>query len=124
MTDLNPEIWQNKTLGSANNLPFLDEVSAQIIENRDAKAEDREPEVMERRGRFTNEGINYHLVDVDGEPVHPVDYESELAMHTEEQAQKVDREDALQKESAEKDKKDEKAARYVAPNRRTSSAKK
>jgi hypothetical protein len=124
MTDLDPEIWKNKTLGAANNLPFLDEVSAQIIENRNAKAEDREPENKEFRNRFSNETLVGHLVDVDGSPVNPVDYETELAMQTEEQDQKVDREDKHQKAVAAKEAKEEEDAKPVTPNRRTSSAKK
>lgn len=43
MVDLNPEIWNNPTLGEAVNLPFLDELEAQIMEDYAARVEGREP---------------------------------------------------------------------------------
>ncbi len=52
MTDLDPAIWENKTLGSASKLPFLDEIEAQELENRSAKAEGREPLVAIREDNY------------------------------------------------------------------------
>lgn len=46
MTDLDPEIWENKTLGAAAPNENLDVVERQNIENRAAKFEDREPRVI------------------------------------------------------------------------------
>jgi hypothetical protein len=48
MSDLDPKIWENPTLGSATNTPFLDVLEAQELENRRAAAEGREPMVAER----------------------------------------------------------------------------
>lgn len=43
MTDLDPEIWNNPTLGAAAKNPRLDVIEAQEIEDRAAKIEGREP---------------------------------------------------------------------------------
>lgn len=43
MTDLNPEIWDNETLGAAANNTRLEVVEKQELENRNAKLEGREP---------------------------------------------------------------------------------
>lgn len=43
MTDLNPEIWNNDTLGAAANNERLDRLEKQNIEDRAARLEDREP---------------------------------------------------------------------------------
>lgn len=48
--DVDPEIWKNKTLGSANAGPFLPEIEAQERENRNAEAEGREPRVAVYNG--------------------------------------------------------------------------
>ncbi len=52
MTDLDPKIWNNKTLGSASKLPFLDEIEAQAAENRAARAEGREPAVVVHKDNY------------------------------------------------------------------------
>lgn len=109
MTDLDPAIWENKTLGAANNLPFLDEVSAQITENRDAKAEGRKPKSFEQRGRFTHEGTNTHLVDIEGKPVDPTVATTELQKIIADSEDKVEREKiqaAKEQENYDKDKED------------------
>ena len=125
MVDLDPAIWENKTLGSANNLPFLDEVSAQIVENRDAKSEGRKPRSREWRNRFSTPSLVGHLYTYDGVKVtDPADYETELEWLTEEQAQKIDREDKHQKEVATKEAQEAEDAKPTTPNRRTSSSKK
>lgn len=64
MVDLDPSIWENPTLGSAVNLPFLDEVSLQTIENSDARREGREPRDMQHRSRYTDETRNGSLIDL------------------------------------------------------------
>jgi hypothetical protein len=43
MTDLDPAIWDNPTLGAAANNERLDAIEKQQLENRNAKLEDREP---------------------------------------------------------------------------------
>ena len=43
MVDLDPEIWENKTLGEAANLDTLDVRTAQEVEDRAARIEGREP---------------------------------------------------------------------------------
>lgn len=43
MTDLNPEIWNNETLGDAAHNERLDRLEKQQHENRAAKLEGREP---------------------------------------------------------------------------------
>lgn len=43
MTDLNPEIWENETLGKAAATERLDRLEKQQHENRNARIEDREP---------------------------------------------------------------------------------
>lgn len=43
MTDLDPEIWNNPTLGKASNNTRLDVVEKQELENRNAKLEGRKP---------------------------------------------------------------------------------
>ncbi len=46
MTDLDPEIWNNPTLGSVGSGPFLPEVEAQEKENYNARKEGREPKTV------------------------------------------------------------------------------
>ena len=48
MVDLNPEIWDNPTLGAAATNGFLDEDAAQKIENEAAAREGREPLIAQR----------------------------------------------------------------------------
>jgi hypothetical protein len=43
MTDLDPEIWNNETLGAAANNERLDRLERQQLEDRSAKLENREP---------------------------------------------------------------------------------
>lgn len=43
MTDLDPEIWENETLGAAANNENLERLEKQIHEDRAAKLEGREP---------------------------------------------------------------------------------
>src|SRR5687768_15976090 len=43
MTDVDPKIWENPTLGEAAAGPFLDEVEAQAKEDYNARREGREP---------------------------------------------------------------------------------
>ena len=43
MSELNPEIWDNKTLGAAAQNQNLDVLEKQQIEDRNAKIEEREP---------------------------------------------------------------------------------
>lgn len=52
MTDLDPIIWQNKTLGSVGAGPFLDEVEAQTKEDLLARQEGREPRIAEHVNRY------------------------------------------------------------------------
>lgn len=52
MTDLDPEIWKNKTLGAEGSGPFLPEVEKQAAEDRNAKKEDREPVSIEYIHRY------------------------------------------------------------------------
>ncbi len=48
MVDVNPEIFDNPTLGQAANGPFLDLIEAQMNEDRDAKIEGRMPQKLTR----------------------------------------------------------------------------
>lgn len=43
MVDVDPRIWDNPTLGEAVNLPFLDELEAQQMEDHAARVEGRAP---------------------------------------------------------------------------------
>lgn len=43
MVDVDPRIWDNPTLGEAVNLPFLDELEAQQMEDHAARVEGRKP---------------------------------------------------------------------------------
>jgi len=52
MTDLDPEIWQNKTLGAEGAGPFLPELEKQQIEDSNARREGREPKVVEYLNRY------------------------------------------------------------------------
>lgn len=52
MTDLNPEIWENKTLGAAANGVFLDVLEKQQIENRAAVIEGRPARIAKRENRY------------------------------------------------------------------------
>jgi hypothetical protein len=45
MTDLDPEIWKNDTLGEVGAQPFLDEVEAQALEDANARRENRKPRI-------------------------------------------------------------------------------
>ncbi|MFE1914974.1 hypothetical protein [Streptomyces anandii] len=59
MTDLDPEIWKNKTLGAEGAGPFLPELEKQQIEDVNARREGREPKVVEyvhRYPKFTESG--------------------------------------------------------------------
>lgn len=51
MTDLDPSIWENKTLGAATATPFLDEVEAQRTEDFNARKGGYEPRVAVRVNR-------------------------------------------------------------------------
>ncbi|MFG2268101.1 hypothetical protein [Streptomyces sp. NPDC048720] len=78
MTDLDPEIWNNPTLGRAANNENLDRLERQQIEDRSARLEDREPnvvvvendypgwrpDVMERTGTVPS---NYMAVHFEGD---------------------------------------------------------
>lgn len=77
MTDLNPEIWDNPTLGAAAPNENLDRLEKQQIEDRAAKFEDREPrevvvdntypgwtpEVSERTGTVPSNYQTVHFAD-------------------------------------------------------------
>lgn len=52
MTDLDPEIWKNKTLGAATNGVFLDVVEKQQAENRSAAIEGRPARIVKREDRY------------------------------------------------------------------------
>lgn len=52
MTDLNPEIWNNPTLGSVGAGPFLPEIELQQQEDRNARLEGREPKLVEYVHRY------------------------------------------------------------------------
>lgn len=52
MTDLDPKIWENPTLGAAAAGPFLDEVEAQKAEDLNARREGREPLVARHIDRY------------------------------------------------------------------------
>lgn len=52
MTDLDPKIWENPTLGAAGAGPFLPEVEAQLAENKNAREEGREPRTVEYVHRY------------------------------------------------------------------------
>lgn len=79
MTDLDPKIWDNPTLGSASTLPYLDEVEAEITENHLAKVEKRRPRTIEHLPRFTDETTNLTKYVVDGEVVDPAKPSDNLA---------------------------------------------
>lgn len=77
MTDLDPEIWENKTLGSAAQNENLDRLTRQIQEDRSAKLEGRDPreivvdntypdwtpEVQERTGTVPSNYQSVHFAD-------------------------------------------------------------
>jgi hypothetical protein len=52
MVDLNPEIWDNPTLGEAATNGFADEKELQAIEDAAAKREGREPWIAKRLHRY------------------------------------------------------------------------
>lgn len=52
MTDVDPKIWENQTLGSVGAGPFLDEVEAQAKEDYNARREGREPRVAFHPERY------------------------------------------------------------------------
>lgn len=52
MVDVNPEIFNNPTLGAAANGTFLDVEEAQYVENRAAKVEGREPRIATREESY------------------------------------------------------------------------
>lgn len=52
MVDVNPEIWENPTLGEAVDNQFLDEVEAQSKEDRAARREGRAPREVQREVRY------------------------------------------------------------------------
>lgn len=61
MTDLDPRIWDNPTLGAAANGVFLDVVEAQQIENRRAEIEGREPLIAIRDDRYPGFPSHDHI---------------------------------------------------------------
>jgi hypothetical protein len=77
MTDLDPEIWENDTLGAAAPNERLDRLERQQIEDRAAKFEDREPreivvdnnypgwtpDVSERTGTVPSNYQTVHFAD-------------------------------------------------------------
>lgn len=52
MTDVDPKIWENPTLGAVGAGPFLDEVEAQAREDYNARREGREPLIAYHRDRY------------------------------------------------------------------------
>ena len=52
MVDVNPDIFNNPTLGQAANGQFLDMVEAEMNEKRDAEIEGREPRELRRRENY------------------------------------------------------------------------
>lgn len=54
MVDLNPEIWNNPTLGDAATNGFADEEALQAVEDAAAKREGREPWIARRLHRYPN----------------------------------------------------------------------
>lgn len=52
MTDVDPKIWENPTLGAVGAGPFLDEVEAQSKEDYNARREGREPRVAYHVDRY------------------------------------------------------------------------
>ena len=52
MTDVDPKIWENPTLGSAGAGPFLPEVEKQSIEDYNARKEGREANTVEYVHRY------------------------------------------------------------------------
>ena len=71
MTDVDPKIWENPTLGAANGLPYLDEVSSQQVENLNARRENRDPVKVEPVARFSDGSTNMTKYVVEGEVVDP-----------------------------------------------------
>ena len=77
MVDVDPRIWDNPTLGEANNLPFLDELEAQALEDHAARVEGRKPRRVvhyPRKPEFMpgEETVNSNIsqivfVDIDGD---------------------------------------------------------
>lgn len=86
MTDLDPEIWNNRTLGAAAYNENLDRLTKQNLEDRAAKIEGREPrevvidntypgwtpEVQERTGTVPSNYQTVHFADEQQNDV-PVD---------------------------------------------------
>jgi hypothetical protein len=62
MVDVKPEIFENPALGSANGLPYLDDVTEQRNENLAAKREGRDPVALPPVERFSNESTNMTLI--------------------------------------------------------------
>lgn len=52
MTDVDPKIWENHTLGAAGAGPFLDEVEAQAKEDLNARRDGREPRIAYHVDRY------------------------------------------------------------------------
>lgn len=52
LVDTNPELFENPTLGEASPVPFLEEVEAQRVEDRQARIDKREPGVAVRDVRY------------------------------------------------------------------------
>lgn len=52
MTDVDPKIWENPTLGAVGAGPFLDEVEAQAKEDYNARREGREPRIAYHPDRY------------------------------------------------------------------------
>lgn len=59
MTDLNPAIWKNKTLGAAAPNVSLEELELQKTEDRNARYEGREPRIAVRE-------VNYPVMTPSG----------------------------------------------------------
>lgn len=52
MTDLDPKIWENPTLGEVGAGPFLPEIELQQAEDRNARLDGREPNIVEYVHRY------------------------------------------------------------------------
>lgn len=61
MVDLDPEIWNNPTLGLAATNGFADEMELQAIENAAAKREGREPWIAQRIHNYPGAMNDIHI---------------------------------------------------------------
>lgn len=79
MTDVDPAIWDNPTLGAATNSVFLDQKEAQMIENRNAAIEGRPARIVKKEGRYpgyvpdnpNDPSVEFGELHNDGTPVVP-----------------------------------------------------